>query len=184
MRAPDWRCNSAALNCKHDSFALELCAIQQGEGLENAMSAAVAAAVRAVTLLALISGVGCVAKPPSQLQGTRASTVPTTAPPGTLPCNLETYAAHDGVTHQLHYLGDKPGRVLVDYDNYIKPDVIEVTYRGQVIGGTGGPRSGHGAFLFDWNPMAGDYVVDVVVTGNESLTRWKYSITCPAAASS
>jgi hypothetical protein len=142
------------------------------------------ATVRAATLLALISSTGCAAPPP-QPQQTAASTDPTSAlPSGTLPCKWSIHSNGEGVAHYLHYLGDKPGLVEIKYNLYTKPDDIKVIYRGQVIGGTGGPRSGRGTIRFDWNPVAGDYSVDVVVTGEMWGTRWGYSMACPAAASS
>ena len=48
-----------------------------------------------------------------------------------------------------------------------------------VTPGTGGPRSGRGGFGFDWKPVAGDYSVDVVVTGEMWGTRWTYAMVCP-----
>jgi hypothetical protein len=100
-------------------------------------------------------------------------------PPGMLPCNWQGNSGGEGVTRNRHYLGDKPGFVGINYDLYVKPDDIKVIYRGQVLAGTGGPRSGRGGFGFDWNPVAGDYSVDVVVTGEMWGTQWKYAMSCP-----
>jgi len=36
-----------------------------------------------------------------------------------------------------------------------KPDDIKVIYRGQVMAGTGGPRSAAAGFGFDWKPVPG-----------------------------
>ena len=85
----------------------------------------------------------------------------------------------EGVTRNKHYLGDKPGFVALNYQLFQRPDDIKVIYRGQQIAGTGGPRSGRGGFGFDWNPVAGDYSVDVIVTGEQWGTRWNYAIACP-----
>jgi hypothetical protein len=52
------------------------------------------------------------------------------------------------------------------------------------IGGTGRPRSGRGEISFDWNPVPGDYSVDVVVTPGMWSSRWDYSMSCPVAMSS
>jgi hypothetical protein len=100
-------------------------------------------------------------------------------PPGMLPCNWSGDSGGEGVTRNRHYLGDKPGFVGINYQLYVKPDDIKVIYHGQVIAGTGGPRSGRGGFGFDWKPVAGDYSVDVVVTGEMWGTRWKYAMACP-----
>jgi len=100
-------------------------------------------------------------------------------PPGMLPCDWSGDSGGEGVTRNRHYLGDKPGFVAINYNLYVKPDDIKVIYRGQVIAGTGGPRSGRGGFGFDWNPVAGDYSVDVIVTGELWGTRWTYAMACP-----
>lgn len=96
-----------------------------------------------------------------------------------LPCNWSGSSGGEGVTHNHHYLGERPGFVAISYNLYVRPDDIKVVYRGQILAGTGGPRSGRGGFGFDWNPVAGDYSVDVVVTGEMWGTRWTYAMSCP-----
>lgn len=114
-------------------------------------------------------------QPPQQ-----ASAPPTNRPPpGQLPCDWSGDSGGEGVTRNKHYLGDKPGFVALNYQLFVRPDDIRVMYRGQNIAGTGGPRSGRGGFGFDWNPVAGDYSVDVIVTGEQWGTRWNYAISCP-----
>ena len=100
-------------------------------------------------------------------------------PPGQLPCNWAGDSGGEGITRNKHYLGDKPGFVAINYNLFVRPDDIKVIYRGQVLNGTGGPRSGRGGFGFDWKPVAGDYSVDVIVTGEQMGTRWNYAMTCP-----
>lgn len=100
-------------------------------------------------------------------------------PPGQLPCDWSGDSGGEGVTHNKHYLGDKPGFVALNYQLFQAPDDIRVMYRGRQVAGTGGPRSGRGGFGFDWNPVAGDYSVDVIVTGPHMGTRWNYAIACP-----
>ncbi|MBL0899890.1 MAG: hypothetical protein IBJ17_14480, partial [Reyranella sp.] len=115
--------------------------------------------------------------PPPQQQ---ASAPPVNRPPpGQLPCDWSGDSGGEGVTRNKHYLGDKPGFVALNYQLFVRPDDIKVFYRGQQLAGTGGPRSGRGGFGFDWNPVAGDYSVDVVVTGEQWGTRWNYAISCP-----
>lgn len=110
----------------------------------------------------------------------QASAPPTSRPPpGQLPCDWSGDSGGEGITRNKHYLGDKPGFVAINYNLYVRPDDIRVIYRGQVLNGTGGPRSGRGGFGFDWKPVAGDYSVDVVVTGQMLGTRWNYAMTCP-----
>ena len=121
--------------------------------------------------------------PPAQQQAAAPQAPPTPPlnrpPPGQLPCNWSGDSGGEGVTRNKHYLGDRPGFVAINYNLYVKPDDIKVVYRGQVIAGTGGPRSGRGGFGFDWKPVAGDYSVDVIVTGEMWGTRWTYSMVCP-----
>ena len=100
-------------------------------------------------------------------------------PPGMLPCDWSGDSGGEGVTRNKHYLGEKPGFVSINYNLYVKPDDIKVMYRGQQLAGTHGPRSGRGGFGFDWHPVAGDYSVDVIVTGEMWGTRWTYSMSCP-----
>lgn len=110
----------------------------------------------------------------------QASAPPTSRPPpGQLPCDWSGDSGGEGITRNKHYLGEKPGFVAINYNLYVRPDDIKVIYRGQVLNGTGGPRSGRGGFGFDWKPVAGDYSVDVVVTGQMLGTRWNYAMTCP-----
>lgn len=118
--------------------------------------------------------------PPPPQPAPQASAPPTNRPPpGQLPCDWSGDSGGEGVTRNRHYLGDKPGFVALNYQLYVRPDDIKVVYRGQVIAGTGGPRSGRGGFGFDWNPVAGDYSVEVIVTGEQWGTRWNYAIACP-----
>jgi hypothetical protein len=118
--------------------------------------------------------------PPPQQQAAVPQAPPVNRPPpGQLPCNWSGDSGGEGVTRNKHFLGDKPGFVAINYNLYVKPDDIKVIYRGQVLAGTGGPRSGRGGFGFDWKPVAGDYSVDVVVTGEMWGTRWTYAMVCP-----
>ncbi len=103
----------------------------------------------------------------------------TQPPPGQLPCDWSGDSGGEGVTRNKHYLGDKPGFVAINYQLYVRPDDIKVVYRGQVLASTNGPRSGRGGIGFNWNPVAGDYSVDVIVTGEMWGTRWTYSMSCP-----
>ncbi len=117
--------------------------------------------------------------PPAPPQQHAAAPPTNRPPPGQLPCNWAGDSGGEGVTRNKHYLGDRPGFVGINYNLYVKPDDIKVVYRGQVLAGTGGPRSGRGGFGFDWKPVAGDYSVDVIVTGEMWGTRWTYAMTCP-----
>jgi hypothetical protein len=117
--------------------------------------------------------------PPQPQQQAHAAPPPNRPPPGMLPCDWSGDSGGEGVTRNKHYLGDKPGFVAINYNLYVRPDDIKVVYRGQVLAGTHGPRQGRGGFGFNWNPVAGDYSVDVIVTGEMWGTRWTYAMSCP-----
>jgi len=121
-----------------------------------------------------------VAKAPPPPPPQQASAPPVNRPPpGQLPCDWSGDSGGEGITRNRHYLGDKPGFVALNYQLFVRPDDIRVLYRGQQLAGTGGPRSGRGGFGFDWNPVGGDYSVEVIVTGTQLGTRWNYAISCP-----
>lgn len=117
-------------------------------------------------------------QPPPQQQA-HAAPPPNRPPPGMLPCDWSGDSGGEGVTRNKHYLGDRPGFVTINYNLYVRPDDIKVVYRGQILAGTHGPRSGRGGFGFNWNPVPGDYSVDVIVTGEMWGTRWTYAMSCP-----
>jgi len=107
-------------------------------------------------------------------------------PPNTQPCNVETQSGGAGITNTRHYLGPQQGRVRLNYNTLQAPDRIVVIYKGRVLAQTRGFVPGIGAFEFDWNPPpnapAGDYVVNVEVTGTPGVatTIWRYNLGCPA----
>lgn len=104
---------------------------------------------------------------------------PPQPPPGTEPCNVETQSGGAGETRTRHFLGPTPGPVSLDYDTQTVPDRIEIRYRGRVIASTPGMVSGRGRIGFNWQPQGNDYVVEVVVIGPFSNTRWRYRLNCP-----
>ena len=120
---------------------------------------------------------------PPPVPAPQAAIPPISEPPaGMLSCDWSGNSGGEGVTRNKHYLGDRPGRVSISYETYSIPDDIKVMYRDQQLTGTDGPRSGCGTLDFDWNPVAGVYSVDVIVTGEQSGTIWSYSMSCPGVS--
>jgi hypothetical protein len=103
---------------------------------------------------------------------------PSLPPPGTQPCDEETRSGGAGVTRTRHFLGDRRGTVVLDYDTARVPDRIEVYRRGQLIEATPGMVSGRGRLVFDHVP-GGDNTVEVVVIGPYPGTIWRYRLGCP-----
>ncbi|MCX7685828.1 MAG: hypothetical protein N2Z67_11245 [Acetobacteraceae bacterium] len=116
--------------------------------------------------------------PPPEPPRAEAPRPPPGPPPGTQPCDEETRSGGAGVTRTRHYLGDRRGRVILDYDTARVPDRIEVYRRGQLIESTPGMVSGRGRLVFDHQP-GGDNTVEVVVIGPYPGTIWRYRLGCP-----
>lgn len=99
-------------------------------------------------------------------------------PPGTQPCDEETRSGGAGVTRTRHYVGDRRGRVVLEYDTARVPDRIEVYRRGELVETTPGMVSGRGRLVFDHVP-GGDNTLEVVVIGPYPGTIWRYRLGCP-----
>jgi len=105
------------------------------------------------------------------------------------PCNSETQSGGSGVTPTIHNIGNKSGRVKIDFDMDIQPDLLEVYYEGRRIKSTfeiPGNRNGYvggeygnevGVLFFDYKYNK-DAFVEVVVTGPTG-TSWRYTLGCP-----
>lgn len=102
-------------------------------------------------------------------------------PPPTPPraCNVAVESDGSNPMRLRHDLGAAPGRVRIAFDMEAIPDRMDVVYRGRVVASTGRAVAQGGALEFDWSPEAGDTVVEIVVTGTENLTSWRYRISCP-----
>lgn len=107
---------------------------------------------------------------------------PPVRPADAQPCDVESQSGGRGVTRNRHFLGDRPGRVTLEYNTLIEPDHIEVLYRGRQVATTRVPVSGRGSIGFDWRPTGSGpeaHVVEVIVSGFGLTTRWSYTIGCP-----
>ena len=110
---------------------------------------------------------------------------PPQPPPDTTPCNTDTRSGGRGITETRHFLGPRPGRVVLNYNTRIEPDRIRVLYRGRELAQTPGFVPGTGAVSFDWRPppnaTAEDLVVTVEVMGTPGSrsTVWNYRLGCP-----
>ncbi|TWS96814.1 hypothetical protein [Reyranella sp. CPCC 100927] len=103
----------------------------------------------------------------------------TQPPPGMLPCNADTASGGAGVTRNRHYVGDKPGTVVIRYNMKMIPDQMNVYYRGRLVATTNRPTSFRGTLTFPFTPEAGDHSVTVEVVGPSLGTEWIYRLDCP-----
>lgn len=107
---------------------------------------------------------------------------PPERPPDAEPCDAETRSGGRGVTRTRHYLGNRPGQVVLTYNTRIEPDQIDVYYRGRLVSTTQRPVPGRGAISFSYQPTGSGpeaNTVEVVVTGYGLTTQWNYSLGCP-----
>lgn len=117
-------------------------------------------------------------RPPPEPPRADVPRLPPAPPPGIQPCDEETRSGGAGVTRTRHFLGDRRGRVVLEYDTARVPDRIEIYRRGQLIESTPGMVSGRGRLVFDHVP-GGDNTVEVVVIGPYPGTIWRYRLGCP-----
>ncbi|MFM7683389.1 MAG: hypothetical protein ACKO7P_11690 [Bacteroidota bacterium] len=109
--------------------------------------------------------------------------------PKGVPCDSDTKSGGPGVTETIHNIGNKSGRVKINFDMDNQPDRLEVYYEGRRINSTfeiPGNRNGYvggeysngvGVLSFDYKHNK-DMFVKVVVTGPTGTT-WRYTLGCP-----
>lgn len=107
-----------------------------------------------------------------------------------LPCNSENKSGGEGITLNIHNLGDQIGTVYINYDMQNVPDKIEVFYQNELVASTydvQGNKDGYvggaagtsccGTISFNYVKDRDDFC-KIVVSGNDQ-TAWAYSISCP-----
>lgn len=107
-----------------------------------------------------------------------------------IPCNSSNDSGGEGITTNLHFLGEKAGLVNIQYDMQSVPDKLEVFYEGQLVASTydilgnnegfvGGnmPTGCCGNLTFHYKKNKDDFC-KVIITGNNH-TYWSYIINCP-----
>lgn len=108
----------------------------------------------------------------------------------TIPCNSTNDSGGEGLTSNIHYLGEMDGLVNITFDMQNVPDKLEVFYEEKLVASThnipgnddgfvGGSLSSGccGKLSFDYKKNKDDFCT-VVITGNLQ-TFWNYSISCP-----
>lgn len=106
------------------------------------------------------------------------------------PCNSENRSGGEGITQNIHTLGEQSGTVQIAYDMQHIPDKLEVFYENNLVASTeeivgnekgfvgGALNSGCcGVLSFSYTKNDDDFC-KVVITGLDQ-TEWNYSISCP-----
>lgn len=109
----------------------------------------------------------------------------------TIGCSQAAKSGGRGITEKKHILGNKSGRVVIEYDMESVPDKMEVFYEGNLVTSTneingnvkgfvGGKNAAKccGALSFDFQYNKDDHCM-VRVTGGSTDTKWKYTLFCP-----
>jgi hypothetical protein len=99
-----------------------------------------------------------------------------------------------GITAMVANLGNKAGKVRIQYEMYTIPDRMDIRYRGNWVASTGTPLgiggypsctvspngfvSGSNVLEFNYDPSLSK-IVEVYVSGCNSGTAWNINIECP-----
>ncbi len=104
------------------------------------------------------------------------------APPeNTLPCDVRSIEnGTTGVRENTYWLGDVPGRVVINYNMQNIPDQMDVFYDNVLVASTRGLVSGTGSLQFDYLAQPGKVKYCVVrMTAPQDQTYWEYLVSCP-----
>jgi len=104
---------------------------------------------------------------------------PPEPPENAINCDEESKSGGYEVQENTHYLGDKPGYVIIEYRMQSQPDKLEAFYNGELMCSTNTFVSGRGTLRFFYSPEEGKYTCLVRVTGGEHGTIWSYTLGCP-----
>ena len=104
---------------------------------------------------------------------------PPVPPENAINCDEESKSGGYEIQENIHYLGDKPGYITIEYQMQSQPDKLEVYYNGVLMCSTNTFVSGRGTLRFLYSPISADYTCLVRVSGGEEGTVWKYTLGCP-----
>ncbi|MEJ5055772.1 hypothetical protein [Sphingobacterium sp. MYb382] len=107
---------------------------------------------------------------------------PPAAAPETVHCDARVESGGQGTTTTQHDLGNKTGKVTLQFDTVKIPDEIKVYYDGRIVAQTNGLVTGTGILEWNYTAQAGkpEFCVVEVSAPTES-TVWEYIVNCPEA---
>lgn len=104
---------------------------------------------------------------------------PPPPPPNTLQCGQINDTGGGLYTEKYHELGNKAGKVQIEYDMYTAPDKMDVYYMNQLLATTNVEVTGKGTLSFSYTPVNGVTQIKVVVTNTTGGSVWEYLVKCP-----
>ena len=113
---------------------------------------------------------------------TNSSNCATCNPPqDAIPCNTQaSESGEQGYHENTHWLGDNPGKVVINYDMYEQKDKMDVYYDDQLVASTMQLVSELGKLEFYYPALSGKpQYCKIVMTATESGTSWTYFLNCP-----
>ncbi|MWV43092.1 hypothetical protein GRF59_05565 [Paenibacillus sp. HJL G12] len=104
---------------------------------------------------------------------------PPPPPPNTLQCGQTNDTGGGVYTEKFHEMGNKAGKVQIDYDMYSAPDKMDVYYMNQLLATTNVEVAGKGSLVFSYTPVNGVTQIKVIVTNTTGNSQWEYLVKCP-----
>lgn len=104
------------------------------------------------------------------------------APPeDVIPCNTATSeSGGQGYHENMHWLGNNPGLVTINYDMYAQKDKMEVFYDNELVASTSVVVSDKGQLQFFFPALNGQpKFCRILLTAPETGTSWEYFLSCP-----
>lgn len=93
-------------------------------------------------------------------------------------CDQTVKSGGQGMTENSHDLGNKPGKVVLEFDMNQIPDELFVYLDGIKVTSTNGLVSGRGSVTFNFDPHKNKSCI-VRIQAPEENTEWKYLVNCP-----
>lgn len=93
-------------------------------------------------------------------------------------CDATVNSGGQGETETFHSLGNKSGKVIIDFDMNSIPDEMIVYFNNQEVASTKGTVKGKGSLEFDFD-AAKSSSCKVIVKAPQNNTEWKYIVNCP-----
>jgi hypothetical protein len=93
-------------------------------------------------------------------------------------CDATVKSGGQGMTENTHDLGNKQGKVRVDFDMNRIPDELIVYFDDKVVTSTNGLVSGRGYVEFNFDPTLSK-TCKIVVKAPQENTEWQYLVNCP-----
>ncbi|SEB06585.1 hypothetical protein SAMN05443667_11924 [Flavobacterium gillisiae] len=93
-------------------------------------------------------------------------------------CDQTVKSGGQGMTENSHDLGNKPGKVVLEFDMNQIPDELFVYLDGLKVASTNGLVSGPGSLAFDFDPNKNKSCT-VIIKAPQENTEWKYLVNCP-----